>query len=733
FDSGLIQCDLQNKITKFDTNGKVEWTFQPERKTTILTSTPPFLGLTTNNSNQSIILILDKNGKKMGETAELSFRSVFQSNDNGFWLVDRDFNYLKFDSTGHQTAKFSELANNYSYIKQESVLQDNSLILYQVNTNNIVFIKISPSGDVQRVSVPTLFNVPANTSPFDIVTFKVINQSQSLMYAIKNQENIPPYGHTNFKIGSINLASFEIKWQNTIDIGKSSSSLISLENDSTFLTRQTAIDNATFQKNIIYDIKGKIKWETPFYADYSSYYRYKKTDSFLYLTLINSPRTIVKIDYQTGKVIWQKQYNVLDMSKHIIPKSNGGEIILYSAVDSIGITKQYLSVLNSEGKEEWKYAFKKGINERSTDFIADNDNIIINTLELVGNQYQQVLRKITPCSYNFSDKVAFPDSGVTTLVANSSQRILCNNEKVSLTAPKYDGAMYEWRRDGQVFASGNSSTQEVNQSGTYQVAIKDTLCLYSDLSNALKFTIQKKASLAIDAPSTSVCEGEKITLAAKTTENSYFWQKDSQFIASTSPVLEPTSSGFYRLASYNEQCKDSTFSNTIAITIKPLPDATVEMEAKGNVFNKPSVKLTAKTGNGIGYQWYKDDVIIPNATRSYYESYVSGVYKVNLTQNGCTQTSKPLEINIFVPLANEKEEAETQIKVYPNPSNGQFSVTLPEYLIGANLELFDGLGKKIDSMVNHETINTSNSLPAGTYVLKITKNEKITSMKVIIE
>ena len=187
------------------------------------------------------------------------------------------------------------------------------------------------------------------------------------------------------------------------------------------------------------------------------------------------------------------------------------------------------------------------------------------------------------------------------------------------------------------------------------------------------------------------------------------------------------------MANYNEQCKDSTFSNTIAITIKPLPDATVEMEAKGNVFNKPSVKLTAKTGNGIGYQWYKDDVIIPNATRSYYESYVSGVYKVNLTQNGCTQTSKPLEINIFVPLTNEKEESETQIKVYPNPSNGQFSVTLPEYLVGANLELFDGLGKKINCIVNHETINTSNSLPAGTYVLKITKNEKITSMKVIVE
>jgi hypothetical protein len=736
------------KIIKFDVEGKEQWTFKDSQNRSIIVrnENAPYLCevVTMLNSPNAQFTTLDQDGKLRSISKAYNYSTFLCGDSERVWAITKDTTYENGGFSKIDLVKDNAMVFAFSKIFEQETydmkaytitpINNKHLLISFLRFNQLHFCLIDSVGNVSIHATGVI--LPPIAEMITDIKFQI--SGNNIMFIIP--KNGYPYNYNSppnlFTIGVLNVTSTSLLWLKNIDVGSPNyyGKTITFQPDNSFL-QLTANGNDPNIDFTVYELDGRIRWQKSFKVNIFFTYQWKKTNDYLYLFLAEGKANLAKINYKDGNILWAKEeMAITSIQQHIKTNTKGEDIIFSHWVDANLSPYYTFKYIKKDGSIGWIHKLTNpNINESEVAYVIENETIIAKQSIYENNQSKVIIAKITPCSYNFSDKVALPDSGTTTLVANSSQRILCNNERVSLTAPKYDGAVYEWRRDGKVFASGNSSTQEVNQSGTYQVAIKDTICLYSGISNALTFTVQKKVSLAIDAPSTSVCEGEKITLAAKTTENSYFWQKDSQFIASASPMLEPKSSGFYRLASYNEQCKDSTFSNTIAITIKPLPDATVEMEAKGNVFNKPSVKLTARTGNGIGYQWYKDDVTIPNATRSSYESYVSGVYKVNLTQNGCTQTSKPLEINIFVPLANEKEESETQIKVYPNPSNGQFSVTLPESLVGANLELFDGLGKKIDGMVNHETIHTSNSLPAGTYVLKITKNEKITSMKVIVE
>lgn len=72
----------------------------------------------------------------------------------------------------------------------------------------------------------------------------------------------------------------------------------------------------------------------------------------------------------------------------------------------------------------------------------------------------------------------------------------------------------------------------------------------------------------------------------------------------------------------------------------------------------------------------------------------SGKYKVNVTYDGCTKLSDALTISILIPLANSEEIGEEEVKVYPNPSKGDFKIILPKSLKSADIQLVDTFGRK---------------------------------------
>jgi len=93
----------------------------------------------------------------------------------------------------------------------------------------------------------------------------------------------------------------------------------------------------------------------------------------------------------------------------------------------------------------------------------------------------------------------------------------------------------------------------------------------------------------------------------------------------------------------------------------------------------------------------------------------------------------PLSEQRYFPLNNNSFELE-KTKLYPNPNNGTFLLNLPSNFNQVSVKIFDASGKIISFSKNYvsgEVLNINN-LAKGIYLIKIENNEKIETLKFIV-
>ena len=165
-------------------------------------------------------------------------------------------------------------------------------------------------------------------------------------------------------------------------------------------------------------------------------------------------------------------------------------------------------------------------------------------------------------------------------------------------------------------------------------------------------------------------------------------------------------------------------------------DSTVTTDLTINtVDNSTSTAANTITANATGatYQWLDCDngnAIIPSETSQSYTATANGNYAVEVTQNGCTDTSSC--VNITGVGLEEYNKAE--VSIYPNPTSGLITVSLknaPTH--GANFTLTTLEGKIIkQEKVNNTTVVMDLSdYPKGIYVLKIEDTQSVNVYKII--
>ncbi len=71
------------------------------------------------------------------------------------------------------------------------------------------------------------------------------------------------------------------------------------------------------------------------------------------------------------------------------------------------------------------------------------------------------------------------------------------------------------------------------------------------------------------------------------------------------------------------------------------------------------------------------------------------------------------------------------IKIYPNPTSGNFNIEIDENLIGAKATIYNLLGQKIKTL-DLKTTTTTEVLNKGIYLLEIEKDENKTTQKLIV-
>jgi len=129
---------------------------------------------------------------------------------------------------------------------------------------------------------------------------------------------------------------------------------------------------------------------------------------------------------------------------------------------------------------------------------------------------------------------------------------------------------------------------------------------------------------------------------------------------------------------------------------------------------------------GANYQWLdcnNNNAIILSENGQSYTPISNGNYAVQLTENGCIDTSDCILINTIGIIENNFE---SRVSLYPNPTNGLFSIDLGEIFDVAIISINDIHGKLIDSksITSAQIIDLSIDQPAGIYLVSITAGDK---------
>ncbi len=157
---------------------------------------------------------------------------------------------------------------------------------------------------------------------------------------------------------------------------------------------------------------------------------------------------------------------------------------------------------------------------------------------------------------------------------------------------------------------------------------------------------------------------------------------------------------------------------------------TVNVVEKGVTASESSLTANAASGS---YQWIdcSTNAEIQGETSQSFSPTTGGNYAVELTQNGCVDTS---DCYTFTMVGIEEFDLEGSVKVYPNPANNILNIELDEVYEVINLRILNILGKEVQQkQFNREQLLRIDisELPTGPYFIHLQTPEGKASIRVV--
>lgn len=752
-EDGFIR-NYPNLIVKFDIHGDEEWRYESQEKIFLLNKTPPYF-CTLGNSDDKKSIILNKNGKKVSASETVENGYPFPINDKGMGVIyasvtNPDNPHIsKYDSTGKLVTTISLkglFPNAYNPVNLIKIMPDNSILMtFYTENKEVYFAKVEDNGKIKtfKTSISNTLGYRSLNPSFEV---KVVDSNSVMYYAFTN--DTPSQSGANCKFGGAYFDNPSLAWEKKFFYKNPgvTDPPITFEANNTIFQAYPSIEIPTELSFTTYNSKGEIVWNSPFTNKTileNGNKQWKIIDNFLYTSKTNNGKnSVAKIKFDDGTLIWEKiGMDVINFKDDILVDNEGNEYIHYEEDFGQDKKKRKILVQDKKSIKLWEYTYpltydipQYTYQRLNSQFIL-GENRTVYTLSVEKNLIgidNLIYRKITPCSYNFSNALG-PVVETTQIVTQNGATEVCSGEKIKLSAPKFQGAVYEWTRDGKIVPELKDNVHDMGVSGTYKVTIKDTVCQYAGISNEIKLTIRSLPTVQISTPKSTFCEGEKATIASNTNGTFFQWQKDGKDIPNAiTGIYEVSQAGDYRVGVRDDKCPQVGYSNVYTILTKPLPEATISTDIKGVIYEPFTVKMSANSGTGLTYQWLKDDAIIANETASIYEAKKTGKYNVSVTKDGCQKMSDALTLSILIPLANQAEIGEEQVQIYPNPSKGDFKIVLPKTLKSADMQLFDTFGRERTLIYTGEQAQAE-GLTQGIYFLRVSKGDRSITSKIVIE
>lgn len=281
------------------------------------------------------------------------------------------------------------------------------------------------------------------------------------------------------------------------------------------------------------------------------------------------------------------------------------------------------------------------------------------------------------------------------------------------------GSTYAW--------SNAATTQTVTVgTGTYSVTATDP----SGCADADTITVTTNIPPNIVASNdTSICPGGTATLAASGGV-SYLWSTN----ATGTPVgVSPsTATAYYVTGTDANGCQGS---DVVIVNLLPASSAQFTSTITGATAN-----FNNQSTGAISYSWNFGDSSPVNTTASPAHTYtLNGTYTVTLTVTGPCGTDTYTQVITITEVGVLDNELENTLSIYPNPNNGQFTVSFGFTAeTDVTVELTDMAGRVISSVQQNNVTNFqqqigSEDLAGGVYFVNIRTDEGVVTRKIVVQ
>lgn len=296
---------------------------------------------------------------------------------------------------------------------------------------------------------------------------------------------------------------------------------------------------------------------------------------------------------------------------------------------------------------------------------TSSESITLSTASENGNYYLSV--EIPGIGTKISNSIAIEISDFSSLLITPNGP-LCNSTyevtiSSSITNPAYN---YQWLRNNQVIAGGNSPNLNVNSEGIYYLVITSGNC--SVTSNPVSFAFGVLDVISSSNSVTTLIPGENVNLFINTNavNPTYIWYLND--------ILEPTwtsssitvnNPGNYKVkVIQQDECNTeiemtfavvypSNFNANIVVENSYIPcqnnPVTLQLSDLTTLIN--SQTTTIPSSSSVSFQWFKDGVAISGANSEFLNinsDNQNGSYLLEVTINGIgTTQSNAIVISLF--------------------------------------------------------------------------------------
>jgi hypothetical protein len=206
-------------------------------------------------------------------------------------------------------------------------------------------------------------------------------------------------------------------------------------------------------------------------------------------------------------------------------------------------------------------------------------------------------------------------------------------------------------------------------------------------------------------------------------------------------IKQSTTSTINETACFSYTAPDGVVYTTSGVKTATIPNAvscdsviTINLTIN-NVDNTVNHTLNTLTSNAnaASYQWLDCDngnsPLVGENNQSFTAT-VNGTYAVQVTQNGCVDTSSCIVINTVGIINNTFKH---DVVVYPNPTKGAVNIDLGVVYNNVTIEVYDVYGKLVlnQKYFDENFIQLNLNEPSGLYFVKLQSDDYRATIRVV--